>query len=378
MSPSPELLLIFYLHTLFTSSFLLIRMASMYLRSVRGNIILTEYGCLLTFNFLAGLLLVDESREGFMRLSKKMKHNVAYLAVKKPGVGFDLIGTTFVVFEKMGDDGVVYLVTCRHVIQDSLNTGEKIYLRVNKMHSSGVDHVELHNEWKFHPDDDGKDPTNPHNEEMVDLAVLEVFPVYLPEPVIVGTIDIASLVGLERYHPDLLEGDEVVGIGLFKTHPGHERNLPVARFGSVSLVTDEKLPGVEEWLGLSDYYLTELKIYPGMSGAPVYTIGIKDGEKIYVLLGVACGYYDEREEKMEPFNHYGISLVVPVQKLIEILFGEELVKEREEYKIKIQKEKRSLPASAKETEDDFTREDSGNALQRAFNPGEEETSDEVK
>lgn len=289
---------------------------------------------------------VEYSEEGAVLVDPQLKTNVCYLAIRAGSSNYALIGTTFAIAEIVGGKGIVYLVTCRHVVQEAINRGEQIYLRVNRMHEPGVEFVPLGGEWKFHPSDLGKDPTDKKNESMVDLAVIKLEDKPYPKPVILGWHDIRNLLAVKITGGDLRDGEEIVSIGLFRTHPGHARNFPIARFGNISLVTKEQIPGVEPWLGCSDYFLSELKIYKGMSGAPVYTLRRLGAQNIWVLLGIAAGYYDEREEKEEPFGHYGISLIVPVQKLEEIIFGDELTKEREQYIREREKAKRAVPASS--------------------------------
>lgn len=261
---------------------------------------------------------------------------------------YDLIGTAFIIAEAVGNKGVIYLVTCRHVVQESLNNGNQIYLRLNREDGKGVYHVPLKGEWKFHPSDKEKDPTDITNENLVDLAVFRLVDEPYPVPLVFGYHELANLLSVTITGGELKEGEPVLSIGLFKTHPGHLRNLPIARFGHISLVTQELIPGVAPWLGLSEYYLSELKIYRGMSGAPVYTLRMLGNQKIWVLLGVAAGYYNEQEEKKEPFGHYGISLIVPVQKLVEIIYGDELIKERKDFKRELDMKKRAIPASSLE------------------------------
>lgn len=140
----------------------------------------------------------------------------------------------------------------------------------------------------------------------------------------------------------IAEGAEVFFTGLFQPHVGEQRNYPVVRFGRVAMVTNERIA----WEGglKSELYLIEATSSSGNSGSPVffYLGAEREPGKIIVgppvlkLAGVVQGFFGERRpiEMVETaqvpvsVSNLGIAAVIPAHKLHEILFGDELRKEK--------------------------------------------------
>lgn len=179
-----------------------------------------------------------------------------------------------------------------------------------------------------------------HKDSTVDLSVIPALPdqtkydfLFLSEDFITTKEDFQKL--------KIREGSEVFFTGLFLPHPGKQRNYPIVRFGRVALVTDEKIA----WNKVeAELYLIESTACGGNSGSPVFFyLGIERepgslilGPPVLKLAGVISGFFLERRfikfievAKVETgiFN-MGISAVVPAYKLHEILFSEELKKQR--------------------------------------------------
>jgi len=137
------------------------------------------------------------------------------------------------------------------------------------------------------------------------------------------------------------EGDEVFFSGLFIPHIGEDRNLPIVRFGRVSLVTDEKI----NWNGTKiELLLIETISVGGNSGSPVFFYfgpdrepgQLKLGPPILKLAGIVKGSFvsgnplEFIQTDIRPVvrSTIGITGVVPAHKLYEILFGAELKRQR--------------------------------------------------
>ena len=70
-----------------------------------------------------------------------------------------------------------------------------------------------------------------------------------------------------------------------------------------------------------------------------------------------AGYFEEDELKDNKFTHYGISQMIPAEKLGNILYGEEIVKRKKEQLDKDMMAKKPKPASGKPIKTDSPKED---------------------
>ena len=62
-------------------------------------------------------------------------------------------------------------------------------------------------------------------------------------------------------------GDEVATVGLYTSHHGHTKNIPVVRVGHISMLPDEPVMSTR---GYVEAYLVEVRSIVGLSGSPVY------------------------------------------------------------------------------------------------------------
>jgi len=124
------------------------------------------------------------------------------------------------------------------------------------------------------------------------------------------------------------ENDEVLFTGLFAGYFGAQKNYPVVRHGRLALLPGEDVAiDAEKPDKKSQVYLAEVTSYGGNSGSPVFLrIGaLREGLTVnmalgytYHLLGVMKGFVSDEEAK----QNTGIALVVPTDKIVEILSGE--------------------------------------------------------
>lgn len=234
-----------------------------------------------------------------------------------------------------------YLVTAKHVLEQLDKRAGKAFLRMNVGDRSdalrpgeGIVYLKLEKSgWLFH-----EDPT-------VDAVVAPLDKVLLGEEILwpnpqgaqlmvtfhldrLG--DILETAALLATKPDCpwppFEGEDVIFIGLMVHFQGQATNLPVVRKGSVALVTDEPIKGP---YGYSNYHVINAQSYPGNSGAPVwvYYARADDGTGLhsFYYLGLLSQAYPELEELREmpstPHGYYnlGVSLVTPIEKVVEII-----------------------------------------------------------
>jgi hypothetical protein len=155
-------------------------------------------------------------------------------------------------------------------------------------------------------------------------------------------------------------GDEVFLTGVFVSHIGSKRNIPIIRIGNVAAMPEEP---IEFFSPTRPAYLIETRSLGGLSGSPVFLhlypermrgdrvtmawarpgTELRDGDEIivpYILIGMVLGtpgssqYLKDFPDSEMPivdadFNS-GISVVLPVKQIIEFLHMPELLQERAE------------------------------------------------
>lgn len=321
------------------------------------------------------LLISDKGQYTKMDIPLEFLDTTVFLE-KKSGGDWIKLGSAFVIGEDKGDKVFTYLVTCWHVIQEALEANIQLFVSANLKDERGVEHIPIKNKWVFHKDN--------NKEHKVDLAVLPLESVPGVKPTEVAAMDSDLIYGQEGmrqlFKRNLQVGDDILFIGLFEQLDFHYRVHPLVRFGRVSLIPEEEITGVETWLGTSDYFLVECQAYPGMSGSPVIVMKVKDETEKYFLVGIMAGYFREDKKLGTKFTHYGISQVIPVNKLGDIIWGNELNTDRENKLRDAKMKKRASPAASKAEESEiFTEDDMDSALKKAFKPDtKDETSDEEK
>ncbi len=291
--------------------------------------------------FVASFLAVFLALSGASAapVPSEIKSTVAFVYIQGADGELKPNGTGFFVGvpnPKKSDDFSVYFVTAKHLIQlpDRKSFRREVFIRINtKEGGSQTGRLTVVNAngtlAPYIPDD-----------ESVDLAVFPFFPdpsrfdaKFLPVEMVTTKEDYESL--------GIREGSDVFFTGLFSPYPGAARNYPIVRFGRVALVTDEKI----DWNGTpTELYLLESGSYGGNSGAPVFFYLGSDrspgrltvGDPVIKLAGVMQGAFldfhplrivETGRIPIAPSN-MGISAVVPAYKLHELLYSQELLKQR--------------------------------------------------
>jgi hypothetical protein len=189
--------------------------------------------------------------------------------------------------------------------------------------------------WWFHPDNES-DATDVAACS-IDFSADEEFsmvPIIGPEAV-VATLEVMKDLKIGV-------GDEVVIAGLFRSHHGRQRNIPIVRIGNIAMIQDE--PVWTKYCGYTDAHLVEARSIGGLSGSPVFVhmppVRVIDGKSQIsstaqcYLLGLMHGHFDienlnedvvtEDERGATSGIHTGIGVVIPVEKIIETLLHPEL------------------------------------------------------
>jgi hypothetical protein len=306
------------------------------------------------------------------------------IATNQPG---DLHGTGFFVSVppespqlRATGERFAYFVTAKHVAGDLQD--RPIYMRVNKVGGGVTDFQNTcGNHWYLHPTD-----------TTADVAVVPL----ASQP----TADVKTI-GIELLGtPELLSrlqigiGDEVFSTGLF-TPIGEttSMNMPIVRHGNISMMPEEQ---IQTEFGYADVYLVEARSLGGLSGSPVFVrptmkidipeicginkmLGVSPAP---ILLGLMHGHWDVKESEMNaPYFvndrkhgvNYGMAIVVPASKIIDVINREELVQMRaevEKHKLSRMAGRSMVPGvdSAKhgETQDEvFAQHDFDVALKKA-------------
>ncbi len=226
--------------------------------------------------------------------------------------------------------GAFYLVTARHVIDESRQYGQ-LFARLNLRTGGTVHHPVPQDAWIQHPS--------------TDVAVLSFD---CPDGVRVRhltPVNFADDQYLNWYSP--MPGDELFFLGLFAAYSGSNQQAePIVRFGHVALGL-KKIPltlsSVSQPVHV-DAYLAETKSWGGESGSPVFHKNIAGaGSSLRIrismanprLIGLLHGHYEipapTSGGEMVDLNS-GIGVVIPTKAIMETLMSPELVEQRERWK----------------------------------------------
>ena len=232
----------------------------------------------------------------------------------------------------------VYLITARHVLTGIKHRRPdgKFYIRLNLREGADKESAWFHtnvDHWTVHPDESLVD----------DTAAISG----LPSPELVD-FKFFPLEGIAS--EDLIEreaigvGDEVFLPGLFVSHTGTERNIPIVRIGNIAAMPDEP---VQTRIGPLKSYLVEARSIGGLSGSPVFvntgfarafgdSVQMGGGNRFY-LLGLMHGHYQvtparvaKADDVSDEVINMGIAVVPPVDRIMETLNHPRLQQMRDE------------------------------------------------
>jgi Trypsin-like peptidase domain len=201
-----------------------------------------------------------------------VRDSVVYIGVEANG-RFTPLGTGFLISRRYGLTHVfIFAVTAAHVVKSI--AGDTVYVRLNRK-SGDAASIAIRSksivEWEDNdlaliPLDIGGD--------VYDYKMLE--------------IDEAVLGKARETFDGISYGDEVYAIGLYTSHYGLTRNIPVVRTGHVALLPGEPVRGPTGYLPA---YLVELRTIAGLSGSPVFLNPPIVRVKNKILEGMTATYY---------------------------------------------------------------------------------------
>jgi len=254
------------------------------------------------------------------------------------------VGTAFLIFvpvPELAKDasgngrGLDFLVTAKHMIRQKTPDNQpgpyanKVLVRFNTLapvdatgkrwNSFDAKVLDERGDLQWFVDD--SDP-------VADVALTPIFLDQTAEYKTIPSDDFATKSFVAEQHVN--ENDEVLFTGLFTGYFGAQKNYPIVRHGRLALLPGEDVaidPAKPD--KKSQIYLAEVSSFGGNSGSPVFlrlgtlreelTINRKLGYT-YHLLGIMRGFFPDEEGK----QNTGIALVVPADKILEILSGERI------------------------------------------------------
>jgi hypothetical protein len=240
------------------------------------------------------------------------------------------IGTAFIVgVAGRWGNAYTHAVTARHVAE--CVDGKPYMIGVNfKDGEMGWFGSSL--KWWYHP----KEP------DTVDVAVTVFTPTPRMDVEFISEAVFATDDRIGKYGIGV--GDEINVVGLFTRFFGSRKHIPIVRTGNIAMMPSDKLPVNG---GETEVYLVEGRSIGGLSGSPVFVrhtvtmpaiaADTKEPQRIsgvsqLHLLGLMRGHWDLKlgvaPVQSEAVN-MGIAIVIPAQKILEVLYHPELVTLRE-------------------------------------------------
>ena len=280
-----------------------------------------------------------------MRLSPDLLKAVVFLGSRNEAGDFKIFGTGFFVGYPMRSDGqFVYLVTADHIIRKIAEFGyANVIVRINLIVGGFAFQAIPVAEFRNHP-----------TSSSIDVAAALMYDENL------AGIEIKAITQelfLERRSPEYGGagiGDEVFFVGCFVNHSGKNRNIPIARAGSISAMPSEP---ILTKLGEQAGYIVDGISIGGFSGAPVMVspiVGVslanglqmasKEtrllGQRQTSLLGLVHGHFDidesisdsiELDNRTNGTVNSGLAIVVPSIFIIETIEQEYFKIERDKH-----------------------------------------------
>jgi hypothetical protein len=263
-----------------------------------------------------------------------------FIGVKERGKFYPR-ATAFVISIEDRGSRFPYLVTAEHVISGLITKGHRIFLRTN-ITGGGARETDITDwRWAYHPAND-KNATDVAVTPINFKADEEFDPIPINgERSIAGTAEV-----LTKNHIGI--GDEIFMVGLFRSHYGQQKNIPVVRIGNIAMMKGE--PVLTKYCGYTEGYLVEARSISGLSGSPVIVslppVRIIDretkflaGQNQFYLLGLMHGHFDisnlnedtvaDDETTATTGINTGMGVVIPVEKIIETINQPDLQAERE-------------------------------------------------
>ncbi len=261
-----------------------------------------------------------------MQIRDDVRQTVVFIGTRDNEGHFIPRATGFIIAEEIEQWVIPYVVTAEHVISGLNLKGHKtIYVRVNKKDGGVIEAASNADHWFFHPDE----------HERTDIAMIP-FPgdhekleiLYIHKALILSREKIKEI--------NLGIGDEVFIPGLFRSHYGQQKNVPIIRVGNLAMMNEE--PVYTRYAGYLDAFLIEARSISGLSGSPVWVhlplvmivdkqLKFQTGQTTF-LLGLIHGHFDVKNLNEDIVTedqdgtggiNTGIGIVIPAYKILETM-----------------------------------------------------------
>jgi hypothetical protein len=295
-----------------------------------------------------------------MRIPEQLQRCVCFITTYRAGVPTGT-GTGFLVAKEIGLEhhGFVYVVTAAHCLFDDVGAPDEIAIRLNTRAGASDEFMVNRDLWITHPDSD--------------VAILPYFPDTTTFEFSAYNADSTAPKEF-RDERKIGPGDDTFTTGLLVYHPGETRIMPVMRVGSIAAIPGDpvrlrigKYPGAME---VDEHViLTEVRSIGGVSGSPVFlhlpfwrdgrkggvigwdkdTTAASGGESR--LLGVMHGFYPVGQNDPEGVSrgnkdlNTGIAVVVPFDRVNELIDDHTQIAMREVMRQTLEKEQIPSPGS---------------------------------
>jgi hypothetical protein len=159
--------------------------------------------------------------------------------------------------------GWKFLITAKHVVANQ----NEIIIRVNAEKDSKLvcKTVKLEKQ--------GKEQSVVFAPSGVDLVAIVLPQLEGSDPTVVPSPLLIDQAKMKEWSIGV--GTQVLTIGYLFSYSGQKANFPVAKFGHISLMTDESWYFNPESKLMEQGYALDLSNAPGLSGSPVYTHGVE-------------------------------------------------------------------------------------------------------
>jgi hypothetical protein len=266
-----------------------------------------------------------------MRIDPTAPRSVVYVGAYING-SFLPTGTGFLAGIRYRDRDFFFLVTADHVLD--LVSGDNVYVRINLQSGAAGEPIPITKSSKI-----------PGIDSKLDLAILPVgplHPLHDVERILLDRGHYNSLVS-EIWRPTI--GDEVATVGLYTSHHGMLKNIPVVRIGHIAMLPDEPVMSTR---GYVQAYLVEVRSLMGLSGSPVFVnipetrvvegrLELRVGDRSAICIGMMLGYHlsasAEDQIVVPPFEtvtegtnepslderNTGFGVVLPIERLFEVM-----------------------------------------------------------
>jgi hypothetical protein len=272
-----------------------------------------------------------------MQIPDDVRKCVVFLGIKVDGK-FVAKATGFAIAQEEHGMRLGYLITAQHVVSGLMTRGHDIWMRTN-LKNGQCEETKIPSEhWRYHPG-------LPRESDVAAIMIndwaqsdIQVISVNGSQGIAASTEKL-NVLGTEL-------GEEIAIIGLFRSHYGVERNIPIVRSGHIAAFPEE--PVNTRYCGHIDAYLIEAMSIGGLSGSPVFLVippvrlakvesqepGLNSRETTFThgpaifLLGLVHGHFDiqnlnddiaTEDDAASGGIHAGIGVVVPVEKILETI-----------------------------------------------------------